>query len=183
MLLLIALIVATATSAQIAVKTNVPLDALRLPNAALEVGLTRKFTADLTGYYNPWKFSDGKQHKVMLVQPELRYWLCDAFNGHFFGLHFMGGVYNTMGFEPPLFPLWDDMEDYRYKGWFAGAGLSYGYSFVLDRHWNLEATLGFGYNYVDYQKYECKNCGDKLDEGDTHYIGPTKAAINLIYVF
>ena len=75
------------------------------------------------------------------------------------------------------------MEDYRYKGWFAGAGLSYGYSWILDRHWNLEATIGFGYNYVDFQKYECINCGSKVDEGDTHYIGPTKAAVNLIYVF
>lgn len=182
-IILLYLFVATAASAQIAVKTNVPLDVLRMPNAAVEVALTRKFTADLTGYYNPWKFSDDKQHKVAMIQPELRYWLCDVFNGHFFGLHFMGGAYNTMGFEPPLFPLWDDMEDYRYKGWFAGAGLSYGYSWILDRHWNLEATLGFGYNYVDYKKYECINCGSKVDEGDTHYIGPTKAAINLIYVF
>ncbi len=182
-LIAILLLVTATASAQLALKTNVPLDLLRMPNAAIEVALSRKFSTDLTGYYNPWKFSDNKQHKVLMLQPELRYWLCDVFNGHFFGLHLMGGIYNTMGFEPPIFPLWDDMKDYRYKGWFAGGGISYGYSWILDRHWNIEATIGFGYNYVDYQKYECINCGSKVDEGDTHYIGPTKAAVNLIYVF
>ena len=173
----------TMANAQVALKTNVPLDVLRLPNAAIEVGMSRKFTADITGYYNPWEYSEMKQHKVMMLQPELRYWLCDIFNGHFFGFHLMSGVYNTMGIEPPIFPLWDDMKDYRYKGWFAGGGISYGYSWILDRHWNIEATIGFGYNYVDYQKYECINCGSKVDEGDTHYIGHTKAAVNLIDVF
>jgi len=176
------LLVTVATSAQVAVKTNVPLDVLRMPNAAIEIGLATKWTAELNGYYNPWKFSDDKMHKLLLIQPEVRYWLCDRFNGHFFGLHLMGGAFNTMGVKPP-FALWDDMDEYRYKGRFYGGGLSYGYSWVLDRHWNIEATLGVGYNYVDYEKYECKDCGEKLDEGGKNYLGPTKAAVNLIYVF
>lgn len=180
--LVLMLFAATTALAQVAVKTNVPMDILRLPNAAVEVGFAPKWTAELGAYYNPWKFSDDKQHKLLLIQPELRYWLCDRFNGHFFGLHLMGGAFNTMGFEPP-FALWDDMEDYRYKGRFYGGGISYGYSWILDRHFNIEATIGVGYNYVDYEKYECKDCGDKLGEGDKHYLGPTKAAVNLIYVF
>ncbi|MFR7875400.1 MAG: DUF3575 domain-containing protein [Butyricimonas paravirosa] len=36
--------------------------------------------------YNPWKWS-GIKFKHWLVQPELRYWLCDQFSGHFFGVH------------------------------------------------------------------------------------------------
>ena len=51
-LILLIIGIVCASSAQIAVKTNVPLDVLRLPNAAVEVALTRKFTADLTGYYS-----------------------------------------------------------------------------------------------------------------------------------
>ena len=179
---IILMFVAMATYAQVAVKTNVPMDVLRLPNLGVEVALGKKFSVDLAGYYNPWKFSDTKQHKLLLVQPELRYWFCDVFNGHFLGAHLMGGAYNTMGFEPP-FALWDDMEDYRYKGRFYGAGISYGYSWVLDRHWNLEATIGVGYNYVTYERYECKDCAQKLEDSDKNYLGPTKAALNLIYVF
>lgn len=170
------------TYSQMAVKTNFPMDALRLPNIGAEIGLAKKWTIDASFYYNPWKFSDTKQHKLLLIQPELRYWLCDKFNGHFFGLHLMGGSYNTMGFQPP-FGLWDDMDTFRYKGRFYGGGLSYGYQFILSKHWNLETTLGFGYNYVTYRKYICKNCGRQIDKGNKNYVGPTKAAINLIYLF
>ncbi|MBQ8608020.1 MAG: DUF3575 domain-containing protein [Bacteroidaceae bacterium] len=180
--LILFLFVAYVAHAQVAVKTNVPMDILRLPNLGVEVALGKKYSIDLTGYYNPWKFSDSKQHKLLLVQPELRYWFCDVFNGHFIGAHLMAGAYNTMGFKPP-FGLWDDMDTYRYKGRFYGGGLVYGYSWILDRHWNLEATIGIGYNYVTYEKYECKECAQKMGDSDKNYIGPTKAAVNLIYVF
>lgn len=179
---LICLSMACYMNAQLAVKTNVPMDALRMPNLGAEVGLAPRWTLDASFYYNPWKFSDDKQHKLLLVQPELRYWLCDTFNGHFFGLHLMAGSYNTMGIKPP-FGLWDDMDTFRYKGRFYGGGISYGYQWILGRHWNLEATVGFGYNYVTYRKYECKHCGKQIDKGNKNYIGPTKAAINLIYLF
>ena len=41
---------------QVAVKTNVPLDILRLPNLGLEIGLSKKVTLDVPFYYNPWEF-------------------------------------------------------------------------------------------------------------------------------
>ncbi len=168
--------------AQVAVKTNVPMDALLIPNAGIEVGIARKWTVDVPVYYNPWKHGDTKMHKLFMVQPEARYWLCDKFNGHFFGVHLMGGVYNTTGFDLPFSPF-DDLDGFRYKGEFYGGGISYGYQFVLGRHWNLGATVGIGYALVDYKKYECKECGERVDKGDKNYFGPTKAALNLIYVF
>ncbi|MBQ8673509.1 MAG: DUF3575 domain-containing protein [Bacteroides sp.] len=180
--ILLLLFLFCALRAQVALKTNVPMDVLRMPNLGVEAGVSKRLTLDLTGYYTPWKFSDTKMHKLLMVQPELRYWFCDKFNGHFLGLHLMGGVYNTMGFKPP-FGLWDDMDEYRYKGQFYGAGLSYGYQFILDRHWNLEATLGLGYNYVTYRKYVCKDCGRQIEKSHKNYVGPTKAALNLVYIF
>lgn len=170
------------TNGQVAVKTNVVMDAFRLPNLGVEIGLSKKFTLDVPVYYNPWKFSDSKQMKLFMVQPELRYWLCEKFNGHFFGAHLMGGAYHTKGIDP-LFALWDDMKDYRYKGKFYGAGVSYGYQFILGNHWNLEATAGIGYARVDYEKYSCKDCEARLDKGKKNYFGPTKAAVSLIYIF
>ena len=84
------LLVSSAVCGQIAVKTNVPLDALRIPNIGFELGISKKITLDVPLYYNPWKFSDDKQLKMSMAQPEVRYWLCDKFNGHFFGLHGIG---------------------------------------------------------------------------------------------
>ena len=176
------LLCATFASGQVAIKTNVPLDVVRIPNLGFEVGLGKKFTLDVPFYYNPWEFSDSKQLKKSMVQPELRYWLCDKFNGHFFGVHGMVGNYQTTGIDLP-FSVFDDLDKYRYKGYFYGGGISYGYQFILGRHWNLGATVGVGYAYVDYKKYECKECGKQVEKSNKNYFGPTKAALNLIYLF
>lgn len=167
---------------QVGIKTNVAMDAVAIPNLGVEVGVSKKLTVDVPVYYNPWKYSDTKMLKLVMVQPELRYWLCDKFNGHFFGFHLMGGAYNTTGIDLPFSPF-DDLEDYRYKGHFYGGGISYGYQFVLGRHWNLGATVGFGYAYVRYKKYPCEECGEMLEKSHKNYFGPTKAALNLIYIF
>lgn len=176
------LLASSTVCGQIAVKTNVPLDALRIPNIGFELGISKKITLDVPLYYNPWKFSDDKQLKMSMVQPEVRYWLCDKFNGHFFGLHGMVGNYQVTGIDLP-FSIFDDLDDYRYKGNFWGAGISYGYQFLLGKHWNLEATLGLGYARVSYKKYECKECPDMVEKSDKNYLGPTKAALSLVYLF
>ena len=33
----------------------------------------------------------------------------------------------------------------HYEGWYVGGGLTYGYQWMLSRHWNLEASIGVGY--------------------------------------
>ena len=96
---------------QVAIKTNVPLDAVRIPNLGFEIGLSKKVTVDVPFYYNPWKYSDSKMMKLSMVQPEVRYWLCDKFNGHFFGIHGMGGAYHTTGIDLPFTPF-DELDKY-----------------------------------------------------------------------
>ena len=59
----------------------------------------------------------------------------------------------------------------------------YGYQWILGPHWNFEAAVGFGYNYINYDKYKCGNCGSKEKSGNTNYVGPTKLAISAIYLF
>ena len=78
---------------------------------------------------------------------------------------------------------WLGTEGERHQGWGAGAGVSYGYSWLLSRHWNLEATVGVGYLFLKSDKYPCANCGRKQEGIKKHYFGPTQAAINLIYQF
>ena len=62
-------------------------------------------------------------------------------------------------------------------------GVSYGYQWILAKHWNLEGNIGVGYARVKYEQFECKTCGEKVSEGHKNYLGPTKAAISLIYLF
>ena len=121
------------------------------------------------------------------VQPEARYWLCDRFGAHFLGAHLHGGQYNIGGIDGKMNFLGTDarkLKNARYQGWFVGAGVAYGYAWILGRHWNLEAEIGIGYSYTRYDKYPCAKCGKKLETNKSHhYVGPTKAAINLVYLF
>lgn len=159
-----------------AVKTNGLYWATTTPNIGVEFGLSEKLTLDVSANYNPWNLGGNKKLKHWLVQPELRYWLCERFNGHFLGVHAHYAEYNVGGIKML------GIERYRYEGNLYGGGISYGYHWILNKRWSLEATVGVGYAYLDYTKYNCGECGAKIKDDTRSYWGPTKAGINLIYI-
>ena len=66
----------------------------------------------------------------------------------------------------------------------AGGGISYGYHIMLNRHWNIEISVGVGYEYIDYKKYKCPDvCAELLEKGHYHYFGPSKASLSIVYIF
>ena len=167
----------------IGVKTNLLYDATGTINLGAEVKLAERWTLDIPVNYNPWRFSDNKQMKHALLQPEARYWFCGTFNRHFLGAHLHGGMYNVGKMNLPSDWGHNSIEKFRYKGWLAGAGISYGYHWILGNRWSLEASLGVGYAYLSYDKYElCENCMQQVSDRTKHYFGPTKAAVSLIYI-
>ena len=190
-ILLIALITVACcctklTAQNLSVKTNIIYDATRTINLGTELSLAEKWTFDLSGNWNSFEFEENKKWKHWMVQPELRYWLCRKFGGHFFAGHLLGGQYNAGNIDGLPKILNTDfglLADYRYEGWFVGAGIGYGYAWMLGKHWNLEVEIGLGVAYTEYDKFECETCGDKVDQGKHVYVGPTKAALNLVYVF
>lgn len=177
----------SAKAQDVALKSNLFYDATTTANLGLEFGLSPKWTFDFSGNLNAWRFSGGKQWRHWLVQPEARYWLCNTFAGHFFATHLLGGQYNFGRLNMDFKFLGSDfskLNDMRYQGWFVGAGVGYGYAWILNCHWNLEAEIGIGWAYTRYDTYRCAGCGKKVEQGKHHnYFGPTKAAINLVYVF
>ncbi|MBE6302428.1 MAG: DUF3575 domain-containing protein [Bacteroidales bacterium] len=188
LLLTMAIFFVQETKAQdIAVKTNIVYDATANINAGVEFGLAPKWSLDVSGNFNAWDMSHGRKWKHWFAQPELRYWFCDRFSGHFVALHLHGGQYNVGNLKNNISFLGTDfskLSESRFQGWFAGAGIAYGYSWILGKHWNIEAEIGFGYSYTMYDTFECVGCGKKVEEDkDHHYVGPTKAAINLVYLF
>lgn len=169
------------------VKTNAVYWAGLTPNIGVELPLSNKLTTDWHFLYNPWTFSDNKKMKLMAVQPELRYWFCEKFNGHFLGTHLVGGIYNIGNIDADFKLFGTDfgsLKDYRYEGWMAGIGIGYGYQWLLSRHWSFEAEIGIGYIYTRADKFRCANCGKKMEDNEPHhYLGPTKAALSIIYAF
>lgn len=170
----------------VALKTNLLYDATATLNGGVEVKLAPQWTGDLSANLNAWAIKDHRW-KHWLVQPEIRYWFCEAFSGHFVAAHLIGGQYNFGNLDMNFKFLGTDfrqLKDYRFQGWMGGAGIAYGYSWILDRHWNIEAEIGIGWVYTRYDSYPCATCGKKLDSNKAHnYFRPTKAAINIVYVF
>ena len=72
--------------------------------------------------------------------------------------------------------------DFRRQGNLAGFGFSYGYQWILSPHWSMEGTLGLGYARLHYSKYPCKECGKRLSVNNRNYLGPTRAAVSIIYL-
>ena len=149
---------------KIAIKNNLVYDALKTPNLSLEFSMGRKWTLDTQvgmNFFFYTKDAASSRYKTKkishwLVQPELRYWTCDVRD--------------------------EKMKDYRYEGYFWGGGLSAGYQWVLSNRFNIEASLGIGYIHARYDKYKCTACGRKLGRSGGDYIGPTRAAISIIYM-
>ena len=178
----------SAKGQDVAVKTNLLYDiAAFTANAGVEVGLAPRWTLDVSANYNGWTLSGDRRWKHWLVQPEIRYWFCEAFSGHFVAAHLIGGQYNFGNLDMNFKFLGTDfsqLKDYRFQGWMGGAGIAYGYSWILDRHWNIEAEIGFGWIYTRFDSYPCAECGRKIDSDRPHnYVGPTKAALNIVYLF
>lgn len=175
-----------AAQGRVAVKTNLLYGATTFtPNLGIEIGLGRHTTLDVSGSYN-WfnlkeKRNNNKKSVHWIVQPEFRYFLCEKFNGHFFGVHALYSNYNIGGHNLPML-FGKGSKAFRHEGNAYGAGLSYGYQLMLNRSWNLEFNVGVGYLHLQYDKYDCPTCGNKLGRETKNYFGPTKAGISLIYI-
>ncbi|CAK7061623.1 MAG: hypothetical protein PARBA_02292 [Parabacteroides sp.] len=162
-----------------AVKSNLLYDATATINLGVEVGLSKKWTLDLSGNYNGWKLGEEARLKHWMVQPEVRYWLCERFDGHFFGLHPFYADYNVGGLKF----LGGNIKENRYQGDLYGVGIGYGYQWLLGNRWSMEAEIGVGWAHLKYDKYPCATCGSVLATESKNYFGVTKAALSIIYFF
>lgn len=98
MLMLLALLscAGKAGAQTVAVKSDLLTGGmLASPNLGVELKLSERFTLEAGVYYNPFPAGGDKRWKHWFVQPELRYWMCQPYGGHFFGTGLMYGVYNV----------------------------------------------------------------------------------------
>lgn len=165
----------------VAIKTNLLYDATTTMNLGLEFRLGKRTTLDVPVNYNPWEFHEGKKFKHTLVQPEIRHWFNESFNGHFIGFHVGYSAFNIAGIDIPL-NVFPGLKENRYEGNLGAVGFSYGFQKMLSKKLSFEGTVGLGYAYIDYEKNACGNCGEFIDRGYKHYFGPTKLGLSLVYI-
>ena len=178
---------AKAHAQVVGIKTNLLYDATASPSLGIEVGLAPRLTLDVSGSLNLWNRKDNVKWKHWMVQPELRYWTCQRFAGHFFALHGLAGQFNFGNIKNNIRFLGTDfsvLSNERYEGWAVGAGLGYGYALPLGKHWNLEFEVGAGAIYSVANGYECDVC-NRPTATDVRKLRPalTKAALSIVYLF
>ena len=166
-----------ARAQKIALKNNLLMDGMASPNLGVEFKVGVRTTLDVPVSWNLWSFRNDKKFKHFAVQPELRWWKCQPFTGHFLGVHAHYASYNAGGIGP-----FRTIKDHRYEGWLAGVGVSYGYNWIFAPRWSLEATVGAGYAYMSHDKFPCGKCKPKIGHKTAHYFGLTKLGLTLVFL-
>lgn len=138
----LSLCLGAARAQRIAVKTNALYWAALSPNIGFEFRMSRHFTMNLEGSFSPFDKVGSFGLKHGSISPEVRYW----FNGRPQTRHFVG----VMGMAT--------MYDLRFKdtchaGDAFGGGVTYGYSYVLNKRWSFEGTVGLGVLHRSEKKY------------------------------
>lgn len=159
-----------------AIKTNLLYLAALAINVEGEYYFNKKYSINLEWQYAWWQKSQKhKYYRIAAISPEFRYWFGKRGGGlgHFTGVYAMGGLYEFMKGE---------YSTGRQGEFFIAAGLSYGYTFKLNRIMNLELSLGLGYLLTEYREYHYDdNCYVYDMTKRYSYFGITKAKASLVF--
>ena len=158
-----------------ALKTNVAYWAATVANLGIEYGFGKHYSVDIPVIYSPYTVARDFRLRLLVFQPEFRYWLRGPMQGHFFGAHLNIGAFNIAV---------DSKNRYQSPDGFYGAGLSYGYMLPFARHWAAEFTVGAGYVHTKYDSYYNIPNGARQEKGVSYdYWGLTKIGVGLVYRF
>lgn len=162
------------SSAQIsAVKINAPALLVGVINPEIETAISPSMSMNLSVIAYPWGKIPIKGNHFLnfTVQPGIRYWFQGLHTGVFMGAH-VTGTYTEASFGG---------SDYRGVG--VALGISAGYAWMLAPRWNLELELG---GSVMYLRYDGRPIGGSYSGrlASTKVLPvPTKAGLNLVYLF
>lgn len=159
-----------AFAQRIALKTNLLYWATLSPNIELETRLSPKFTGSIAVTGNAAKIKE-YEPGLIAVEPELRYWFERPMARHFIGV---AGMYADYDIK------WKNM---RHEGDAVGAGLTYGFDFVLGRRWNIELSMAAGAARIREFKYNTKTEAKPENPNNTGWKPAVlRAGITLSYI-
>ena len=157
----------TASAQRIALKTNMLYWAAMTPNIELEARMAPKVTADIT-LAGSLASAGGYKLNFAGVEPEVRFWTDRPMARHFFGVAGMFVNYHMK------------MKEKKHYGDAVGAGLVYGYAFVLGKRWNLETSVGVGMAHFREKRFETDE-PDKANHSGWAVV-PMRVGITLAYI-
>jgi len=126
--------------------------------------------------FNPFRFEyKGKplSARQQLYGLGMRFWPWHVYSGWWAGTRLQYQEYNRGGIKTEATDEGDRF----------GVGLSGGYSYMLNKHLNLDVGVGVWGGYDRYVTYACPVCGVTVDSGERGFILPSDLMLSLVYVF
>lgn len=161
---------------QWSLKTNLLSNALTVPSLGIESRVGQQWTAALDVSWMPLRQSSQAYLRHLKLQPEAHYWFDTPFNGAFIGPALSWRQYNIGGL--PTYRTGSS----RTQGFLFGAGCTAGWHFLSGNRWRFELAMTIGYAYTQYRRYGAPRSRWVRRYYYAHYIGPTAASVNLVYI-
>ncbi len=162
-----------------ALKTNMLMDAVAIPNIGLEVYIGKNWSLAANWHYAWWKTdSEHWYWRTYGGDIGLRKWFgAKAAQKPLTGHHI--GVYGQL----LTYDIATGGRGYLGDKWSYGAGVAYGYSLPIAKRLNIDFTLGVGYLGGEYEEYlPIDHCYVWQATKDRHWVGPTKAEISIVWL-
>ena len=160
---------------RVALRTNLLYDATLSPNFGLDVRVDSAWTVGLLAGVNAWDIDKEKRFSLRARNYrkglfQKNYMEFDAIYSHF-----------NVGNTKIPFGLYSAVKDRRLQGDLVALGGKYGYSWILARHWRIEAEAGVAVGYAWFKEYDCDHCGTYYGKGDRIFLLP-QLGINVVYI-
>ena len=167
-------------------KTSVALstdlvDWAYLGTANLEAGVSvhRHFSLQAGAKFNPWSFKTSGlgldlYNKQTTAYAGFRYWPWYVYSGWWVGAQAQYTGYSETG-------VWRHALD---TGKALGAGLSFGYTLMLNENFNLEFGAGvWGGRRFEHTLYCCPDCMKVRQSGPQNFVAHNDISISVMFVF
>lgn len=148
--------------------------------ANLDAGMSvsQHLSVFVGGRYNPWKFEANSGMPIYnnqtTVYGGLRYWPWYVYSGWWIGAKIRYTDFAETGvLRPKLF-----------EGRSIGAGLSFGYTWMLNEHFNIELGAGaWGGRHLEFAQYRTVRSMELQDSGPRNFVWIDDLALSIMYVF
>ena len=167
---------------RIALRTNLLYDATLSPNLGIDVRVDSAWTVGLLTGINAWDIdkTENKKWRHALFSLRARKYRDSLFHKGYFEGDLIYSHFNVGNTKIP-FGIYKGVQDRRLQGDLVALGGKYGYSWILARHWRIEAEAGVAVGYAWFKEYDCDHCGTYYGKGDRIFLLP-QLGVNVVYI-
>lgn len=154
-------------------------------NLNASVSASRYITVETDIKYNPWTFNGripakATWDKKFSASAGCRFWPWYVYSGWWLGARLKYEMYSRANFLycKKTEDGWMTEEGHAY-----GMGISAGYSFMVNKNFNIDVGAGLWAGPTRYTTYGCPVCGGIAGSGRKFFLLPDNVMVSFVYVF